>query len=688
MSDRTYINRHEHLKLRGYAERYLPFEEMTLSEENMGFKFEWRVKDDKLYLNSTTLSTSATEPFLVLRKNVLENGEIYTFILSAEDIETGVIGESTIDIHVNMPPSGGYITATPAEGISGQDVFTLFTDGWLPEGEYYGYKFSYEDHSGSPGVLVPLRDFHSDASLRTVLPMGDPFSGYELTVIVTVRDNAGALAYARATVISRSPVAGSGDARNSSTVLSTIVEERLDDVQQTILSGDWQQVTSQLLSISSLLVSRACQDIDGVVSCCNEPHGMYNDQTGKCNCEDGYYGIDCSLNESERERRRSARERMARLLGDSLKNNTDINTAEQAVQNFRIILNIARGGETQELTDSASSDLAALLLEVVHTAPDHSDFDTAMDALDRVMLDFLHWKHGDIESSSSEETFHVDSSSFAPLVIDEKRGTASRSLREATKEISEKEHWQLVPGEQPAIHSKASVGIYTERFTVATLNAGISRSTIDERTSNSHTFFQFELKSGILVGKADGELFTDQDTVGFELIMYRYDTHFWDSESTSYVISSDHFTVRVELVAYNSWTGTKHTLEIRNHAMTVVVPGTFSSKGVPIVIHESEVDPGSAAYIVECRCWDEIHAVWQLAESNICRVASINTFGVSLELSEPSGEYAISLRTFVRSVPSPKKPPGTVETSGSPNEQTFNVLFSLVLLTVALFAMF
>lgn len=71
---------------------------------------------------------------------------------------------------------------------------------------------------------------------------------------------------------------------------------------------------------------------------------------------------------------------------------------------------------------------------------------------------------------------------------------------------------------------------------------------------------------------------------------------------------------------------------------------------------ESQVAPGSTAYVVECQRWDEGNEQWQAMEDRVCNVTAVNANGVTLEISEPTGEYAVSLRTVVRSPDSPQDP--------------------------------
>lgn len=127
---------------------------------------------------------------LSIGSNTFSPGILVTFRLTASgtDVNNQRSSLAEITLLVNTPPSGGFMTNTPTEGIALETVFSFSSVGWITDVDNLPltYSFHYQLLSTKPRNLVKTRS--SSNSLETELSAGFSSRNELVDIICTVFD--------------------------------------------------------------------------------------------------------------------------------------------------------------------------------------------------------------------------------------------------------------------------------------------------------------------------------------------------------------------------------------------------------------------------------------------------------------------------------------------------------------------
>uniref|UniRef100_A0A6U5ZX52 GPS domain-containing protein n=1 Tax=Guillardia theta TaxID=55529 RepID=A0A6U5ZX52_GUITH len=158
---------------------------LTFANESCKPSYEWSLLSGDIdLLQPEVRTTSLFSPNLVIRPNVLVQGQDYVFELRVT-CASGSSGTSRIALLVREPPRGGIFTVSPTSGFSLYTYFLLKAIGWLDSSDEFPLKYSYRIKSGQ--TEIQLSSSISDNQLRTTVPalqLNVSDSMYEAYVVV------------------------------------------------------------------------------------------------------------------------------------------------------------------------------------------------------------------------------------------------------------------------------------------------------------------------------------------------------------------------------------------------------------------------------------------------------------------------------------------------------------------------
>ncbi|XP_067860482.1 polycystin-1 [Heptranchias perlo] len=170
--------------------------------ENCGNKstHKWTVQSSDGYaltLDHKTTSTGDSNPDLVVRQGVLQNGVNYTFTLNITDLEEEITGFSSIILTPNYPPSGGVCTIHPDQALYLLETPLSFNctgwwdeDGGLDQLVYSLVAVTCPSGSSACDRFQLYRGIKP--SFSALLPAGTTGSASVVSVVIEVEDLLGA----------------------------------------------------------------------------------------------------------------------------------------------------------------------------------------------------------------------------------------------------------------------------------------------------------------------------------------------------------------------------------------------------------------------------------------------------------------------------------------------------------------
>eukprot|EP00735_Rhodelphis_limneticus_P011011 TRINITY_DN4058_c0_g1::TRINITY_DN4058_c0_g1_i1::g.11932::m.11932 TRINITY_DN4058_c0_g1::TRINITY_DN4058_c0_g1_i1::g.11932 ORF type:complete len:1282 (-),score=459.99,sp/Q26627/SUREJ_STRPU/23.40/2e-12,REJ/PF02010.10/1.5e-59,GPS/PF01825.16/1.2e-08,DUF1191/PF06697.7/0.0049,He_PIG/PF05345.7/20,He_PIG/PF05345.7/3.7,Phage_Gp23/PF10669.4/0.24,Phage_Gp23/PF10669.4/8.6e+03 TRINITY_DN4058_c0_g1_i1:151-3933(-) len=212
------INAANTLSFTGFA--YLPNTSSTIDTTNY-YYYSWKTSSGFLTLDTTTLSSSSTEPSIVLKPNVLNIGVDYGLILEVRyKTAAGLpdydlpMGYAEVQFTTNRPPTGGLFLATPKTGTEYKTTFSLSLKHWTddPGDSPFTYQFRYS-LTGDESTATALTETKKD-SAEVRLSAGLEARNYIVTVYGYVIDIWGSRTFVQSSNITVRPLT-SGSSRRA-----------------------------------------------------------------------------------------------------------------------------------------------------------------------------------------------------------------------------------------------------------------------------------------------------------------------------------------------------------------------------------------------------------------------------------------------------------------------------------------
>lgn len=186
-----------------------PSDKLSLSSECIGFActnellYSWSVfflethvdkkptwQPDDAILKTQDISSSATFPNIVMKKNKLHGNKHYKLVVTGT-LPTGIYGRASYTIQVNAPPRDGTCHVQPRVGHVLTTQYKVWCAGWHdPDGP-----LMYEI-TQIRGLEESLLNYGEDADTTISLPLGDG-ENYTVDIAVRISDKLGAAAIVR-----------------------------------------------------------------------------------------------------------------------------------------------------------------------------------------------------------------------------------------------------------------------------------------------------------------------------------------------------------------------------------------------------------------------------------------------------------------------------------------------------------
>uniref|UniRef100_UPI00398EAF00 polycystin-1 n=1 Tax=Pristiophorus japonicus TaxID=55135 RepID=UPI00398EAF00 len=228
--------------------------------ENCGNKstHKWTVQSsdgNPLTLDNKTTSTGDSNPDLVIRRGVLQDGVNYTFTLNITDPEEETIGFSSIILTPNYPPSGGACTIHPDQALYLLETPLSFNcTGWWDEDgglDQLVYSLVAVTCPHGPSACDRFQLYRGvKPSFGVLLPVGTTGSGSVVSVVVEVEDLLGA----KTTAVNRTLTVLMPDLPSGShSVVDWLKRKSQSELWGLVQQGDPSQVIPYSIALISAL---------------------------------------------------------------------------------------------------------------------------------------------------------------------------------------------------------------------------------------------------------------------------------------------------------------------------------------------------------------------------------------------------------------------------------------------------
>ena len=141
---------------------------------------------------------------LSLKSHTLNPGEYYTFQFLSSGVHNN-FSDSTlvqeIKIHMNEPPSDGYLTVIPSTGFAFNTTFLLSSLNWDDDVADYPLKYVIQSYNDNRDSATILKTRSSIPSVKSTIPQGLKLKRYFVTCEVIVSDVYGSFGVANSSVI-------------------------------------------------------------------------------------------------------------------------------------------------------------------------------------------------------------------------------------------------------------------------------------------------------------------------------------------------------------------------------------------------------------------------------------------------------------------------------------------------------
>ncbi|XP_078682392.1 polycystin-1-like protein 2 [Branchiostoma floridae x Branchiostoma belcheri] len=205
----------------------------------------WTLTGDKHIDWDVDTTTGNTSPNLVVRSNIFEAGESYTFrITVTSNVAPGGTGFSEHSFRVNTPPTVGFCAVSPSSGFSTITQFGIWCEGADDDDVPLVYSLYFNNDVGDHAYTL-LHKGTTEQFLPQLLPAGQEHRDFNVTLEVRVSDALGATSIIRNIKVQvRQPSVEDTEAKLSS--LNDTLENLLD-------TGDNRALLQLTNSLSSVL---------------------------------------------------------------------------------------------------------------------------------------------------------------------------------------------------------------------------------------------------------------------------------------------------------------------------------------------------------------------------------------------------------------------------------------------------
>ena len=391
--------------------------------------------DASMLMDQFTVPKNIETTFhFILDKNTLEQGETYTFTVSCKALT------ESIQIITNIPPKHGQLVVTPVEGIELEDPFRLIAYDYMDDDIPLSFRFGYISNTNQDNLLQKKS---ASNTTNTILPAGSNSKHFEINCTVSVYDIFDANTHSKSTVkVTESKVDDEffQQTFNNSVdelIFTLLAGEKLNRVNCTGVSncsyfnrhdcGDLDfscgscfdgyipVINTSMCMNSSLIdtntyIGKTCGDA------CNR-HGTciyesifkkevlhscdLNDNNCKatCQCNHGFSGEVCSINEEIMNSKQKARENVLSSLKNNVLgfSNTSSNITDSSTVNDMIISLATIADSPYELNTNSYvliSETANILLSTENGVHEENSVGI-LNALDSVLE-----SSGDIENNT------------------------------------------------------------------------------------------------------------------------------------------------------------------------------------------------------------------------------------------------------------------------------------------------
>ena len=140
------------------------------------------------FLTPRNVLSSVHAQFLIIKPGSILPGQRVWFRATITAANT--IGFAEVEVHVNVPPIGGFVEVKPTSGLAAITDFTIGTRGWTSDHDSLPYSYSFHVHIHNPDL--PSTRFPISVGEMNVLtdklPPGDPATGSRLRIDVRAID--------------------------------------------------------------------------------------------------------------------------------------------------------------------------------------------------------------------------------------------------------------------------------------------------------------------------------------------------------------------------------------------------------------------------------------------------------------------------------------------------------------------
>jgi hypothetical protein len=163
--------------------------------------------------NPVLRGSDVDNPAFILKPQALGPGQTYRFSLKSQSLaQDGGIGEASVELAVNLKPSGGRFVSTPSNGTY-RTKFELRAFGWVDEDMPLTYQFrrlqparvfpGEQPDPGAPPEEIPVGSLAPSQQnvIQTNLPEGEPHLNYSIVIAARVYDAFQAYAEARVSIL-------------------------------------------------------------------------------------------------------------------------------------------------------------------------------------------------------------------------------------------------------------------------------------------------------------------------------------------------------------------------------------------------------------------------------------------------------------------------------------------------------
>ena len=224
---------------------------------------------------------------LSLKAHTLNPGEYYTFQFLSSGVHNN-FSDSTlvqeIKIHMNEPPSDGYMTVIPSTGFAFNTTFLLSSLNWDDDVADYPLKYVIQSYNDNRDSATILKTRSSIPSVKSTIPQGLKSMGYFVTCEVIVSDIYGSFGVSNSSVIVK-PLPSSQLQIFATGQLSVALESFDPDLALNVISS-----TVSALNAADCSLAPDCASLNRY-SCGSSPN--------TCGiCKSGFTGVPGDSNEA------------------------------------------------------------------------------------------------------------------------------------------------------------------------------------------------------------------------------------------------------------------------------------------------------------------------------------------------------------------------------------------------------